>query len=230
MEFFNDLYLRFHQSFIVEDRWSFFLDGFWMTLLLTIASFILGTLLGALLCALKLSGNRIVCKVVNFINSLFIQLPTLVLLMMFVYIIFGSSALSVVVIIIFGLTIKAGCYMADIFYSAVTTVSKGEIEAATTLGLNKWQIFTKIILPQAASMAMPIYQNQFIITLQETSIVGYLAIMDLTRVSDIITARTLDAMFGLVSISIIYLMIGWTGKFLLGLLNRKRHIGDVVND
>ncbi len=225
MDFWNSIASKFYMTFIYEQRWRFFLDGFWMTLLLTLSSFIFGTLLGMLLCRLKLSKYAVVRKTVNLIISLFVQLPTMVLLMVFVYIIFGSAPLSVVVIVIFGLTIKAACYMADIFHTAVTAVDSGEAEAAQTLGMSKLQVFRYITFPQAVTSALPVYKNQFVITLQETSIVGYVAIQDLTRASDIVTARTLDAMFGLLVVSILYLLIGWVATSLLGLLGHTKHLG-----
>lgn len=226
--FLEDLFSLLYVTFIYEDRWKFFLEGFGMTLLLTLSSFILGSLFGALLCALKLSRRRWIQKISSVFVSLLVQLPTLVLLMIFVYIIFGSVPLSVVVIVIMGLTLKAGAYLADIFYSAVTSVEKGEIEAAHTLGMSKFQTFRYITLPQAISSALPIYKNQFIITLQETAIVGYLAIVDLTRASDIVSARTLNAMFGLLVISVLYLLIGWAGNSLLSLLGHQKHLGGEV--
>ena len=226
--FLEDLFSLLYVTFIYEDRWKFFLEGFGMTLLLTLSAFILGSLFGALLCALKLSRRRWIQKISSVFVSLLVQLPTLVLLMIFVYIIFGSVPLSVVVIVIMGLTLKAGSYLADIFYSAVTSVDKGEIEAAHTLGLSKFQTFRYITLPQAISSALPIYKNQFIITLQETAIVGYLAIVDLTRASDIVSARTLNAMFGLLVISVLYLLIGWAGNSLLSLLGHQKHLGGEV--
>lgn len=226
--FLEDLFSLLYVTFIYEDRWKFFLEGFGMTLLLTLSAFILGSLFGALLCALKLSRRRWIRKISSVFVSLLVQLPTLVLLMIFVYIIFGSVPLSVVVIVIMGLTLKAGSYLADIFYSAVTSVDKGEIEAAHTLGLSKFQTFRYITLPQAISSALPIYKNQFIITLQETAIVGYLAIVDLTRASDIVSARTLNAMFGLIVISVLYLLIGWAGNSLLSLLGHQKHLGGEV--
>lgn len=226
--FLEDFFSLLYVTFIYEDRWKFFLNGFGMTLLLTLSSFILGSLFGALLCALKLSRRRWIQKISSVFVSLLVQLPTLVLLMIFVYIIFGSVPLSVVVIVIMGLTLKAGAYLADIFYSAVTSVEKGEIEAAHTLGMSKFQTFRYITLPQAISSALPIYKNQFIITLQETAIVGYLAIVDLTRASDIVSARTLNAMFGLLVISVLYLLIGWAGNSLLSLLGHQKHLGGEV--
>lgn len=216
---------RFYVSFIFEDRYLYILKGLKTTLILTLGSFILGALLGILFCALKRSKNKIVVKVTNLICNFFVQIPTMVLLMVFVYIIFGTSTLNILITVIIALTIKASAFLASIFYTAVETVDKGEIEAARTLGMSKKQAFFNVILPQTITIALPLFKNQFISTLQETSVVGYLAIMDLTRASSIITSRTLDAFFGLLCISIIYLLIGYIGQSLIGLLDKRTHIG-----
>lgn len=224
-EFFSDLGDRFFMTFVYEDRWKFFVEGFGMTILLTISSFVLGTALGALFCWMQLSKRVVIRKTAKLITDLFVQLPTLVLLLVFVYVLFGETTLSVVLIVILGLTLKAASYMSEIFYTAVVSVQEGELEAASTLGMTKFQVFRWITLPQAITTALPVYKNQFVITLQETSIVGYLAIVDLTRASDIVTARTLDAMFGLISIAVLYLLIGWAGSALLNVLGHRKHLG-----
>ena len=221
----EDLLNRIYLSFIFQDRWKFFVEGLGITLLLTAGSFIIGSLLGAAFCALKISRHGIVRKVTNAFISFLVQLPTLVLLMLFVYILFGETSLSVTIVVLFGLTLKASAYLSDIFYTAVTAVNTGEVEAAHTLGLSRVQVFRYITLPQAISTALPVYKNQFVITLQETSVVGYLAIMDLTRASEVVTSRTYDALFGLIFVSVLYLLVGYLGNMLLNLLGKKKHLG-----
>ncbi len=80
------------------------------------------------------------------------------------------------------------------------------------------------MLPQAVETALPLYKNQFIFTMQETSIVGYLAIIDLTRASSIVSSRTMDAFFGLISVTIIYFVIGFTAKKFFDLFGKQKHI------
>ena len=216
---------KFYIAFIFEDRYLYILKGLKTTVILTLGSFILGTLIAFLLCALKRSKNKVVKRISNLICNFFVQIPTMVLLMVFVYIIFGSSSLNILITVIIALTIKASSYLSDIFYTAVETVNTGEIEAARTLGMTKKQTFFNVTFPQAVKIALPLFKNQFIFTLQETSVVGYLAIMDLTRASSIITSRTMDAFFGLLCVSIIYLLIGYIGQNLLNLLGKEKHIG-----
>ena len=72
---------------------------------------------------MKMSKRTGVRKIANAVISFLVQLPTLVILMLFVYLIFGSVPISAVIIVIFGLTLKAGSYLADIFYTAITTAA-----------------------------------------------------------------------------------------------------------
>lgn len=201
-----------------------------MTLLLTFASFLGGTILGAILCGLRMIPRKGIQKVVIWFVNLMVQLPTLVLLMVFVYLLFSSSSISVVLIVIFGLMLKCGAYLSEIFYTAVNGVNEGQAEAARSLGMSKLQAFVYITFPQSLQAAIPLYKNQFIITLQETSLVGTLAVQDLTKASNIVTSRTLDAFFGLILISIVYLLVGFICSKLIDLLRIKRHIGGTDND
>jgi len=226
----SNLISRFYMTFVYENRWQFFLDGLLMTLLLTFASFLGGTIFGALLCGLRLLKVKWIKKVTETLINLLVQLPTLVLLMVFVYVLFSNTSLSVVLTVIFGFMLKAGAYMSEIFYSAITGINQGQAEAARTLGMTGFQAFYHVTFPQALEAMIPLYKNQFVITLQETSLVGTLAIQDITKASNIVTSRTLDAFFGLIFISIVYLVIGFVCTKLLDLLHNKKHLGDGLDD
>lgn len=226
----ENIYYRLIITFVEDNRWKFFVDGLLTTIVLTVFSFILGSAIGALFCWLRYSKSKAFIKVINIINAFLVQLPTLVLLMVMVYIIFGKTNLSVIVVVIIGLTLKTGSYMSDIFYSAIESTNSGETEAARALGMNKFQAFVYITLPQAIDNSLPVYKNQFITTLQETSIVGSLAIQDLTKASTIVTSRTLDAFFGLICISILYILIGFIGSLIINTLSNRKHLGDEKHD
>jgi len=213
-----------YQNLIYQDRWRFLLDGFLMTLLLTFVSFVVGSLLGALLCVVKRSRFRRLGALADLMTQFFVRLPTLVLLMIMAYVLFANASLSMEVLVMIGLTVKAASYIYSIFYTAVESVAPGEREAARSLGMSARLAFLQVSLPQAVRQALPIYKNQFIITLQETAIVGYLAVQDLTRASDIITSRTFDALAGLLITAVLYLMIGWAAAALLSLPGREKHL------
>ncbi len=221
----NSLAQRFYMTFLFEDRYLFFLDGLKTTLFLTLGSFLLGTLLGALLCAALRSSRPVLARPARVLTAFFLQIPTMVLLMVLVYILFGQSTLPVLLIVLVGLTVKTGVTLAVTFRTALEAVSPGEVEAARTLGMNASSTFIYVVLPQVVSAAMPLYKDQFVMTLQETSVVGYLAVMDLTMASDVVASRTLDAFFGLFAITVVYFLLGLAGRALLGRLGRRGHLG-----
>ena len=217
----NTIWQKIYETFIYDDRYLFFVSGLKVTLQLTLASFIFGTAVGVLLCAGARSKREWIRKTAKVLVALFTEIPTMMLLMIFVYIIFGRSILPVLVIVAIGLTLKAGAYLSVIFGTSLDTVEGGEIEAARTLGMTRWQAFRYVALPQTVTAALPLYRNQFIMSMQETSVVGYLAVVDLTRAASIVQSRTLDAFFGLITVTLIYFLIGAVAKLLFRLLSGR---------
>ncbi|MGI5881292.1 MAG: amino acid ABC transporter permease [Syntrophomonadaceae bacterium] len=217
-------------NLIYEDRYLFLIKGFGMTLYLTVMTFLLGTLIGALFCRLRFSKNPTISKTVTWLKTLFIRLPTLVLLIIFVYLLFADTTIDTVSLAILAFAIKTGSYISDIMSSAMETVDKGEIEAGRTLGMSRFMVFRLVTLPQAIKNALPVYKNQLIITLQETSLVGFLAVNDLTRASQIITSRTLDPYLSIIITAMAYLLIGAFSGMLFKLVDKEKHLrlGDFI--
>ena len=221
----NAFYKLFYYTFIFEDRYTIFLTGFVNTLILSVASFVCGTLFGILFCQMKRSGNKVLKKIADTITTLLINTPTMVLLLLFVYVIFGSVSTPLMVIVVLALTIKTGSYICEIIATSFDTIDPGEIEAARTLGLSKNLAFRVIVLPQIISTGLELYKNQFILNMQDTAVVGYIALVDLTRASSIVAARTMDSLLGLFTITIIYFVIGFVFKKLFDLMRVRKHIG-----
>ena len=93
--------------------------------------------------------------------------------------------------------------------SGAASVAKGQTEAALALGFSERQAFRKFVLPQAILTFFPAYQTEIVTLLKSTSIVGYIAVQDLTKVADLIRARTFDAFLPLIFISVLYLILTW---------------------
>jgi His/Glu/Gln/Arg/opine family amino acid ABC transporter permease subunit len=223
-EFWQTIQDSIYLNLVYEDRYLFIIKGFGMTLYLTAMTFILGTLIGALFCKLRLSKNKMMVKLTVLFKDLFIRLPTLVLLIVFTYMLFAGTSIDTVVLAILAFALKAGAYISDIMYSAITTVNKGEVEAGRTLGMSPFKVFRLVVLPQAIKNALPVYKNQLIITMQETSLVGFLAINDLTRASSVITSRTMDPYISIIITVIAYLLIGAGSGLLFKLVERDKHL------
>lgn len=216
----NSVYI----NLIYEDRYLFLLKGFGLTLYMTFATFCIGTVLGAVFCRIKLNNSQIATKIIDLVCNLLIRLPTLVLLLIFVYLLFSNTDIDTVIMAIIAFSMKAGSYIMVIMYSAVKAVNPGEIEAGRTLGMSKFKVFRLITLPQAVKHALPTYKNQLIITLQETSLVGFLAINDLTRASQVITSRTMDPYLSIIISAVAYLLIGAFSNLLFWFFERNKHL------
>ena len=211
-------------NLIYEDRYELILSGLKATLILTIVSFVAGTLLGMAFCAGKGSRNRVVRTVCRLFTQLMVKLPPLVLLMIFAYLIFVNSSLTPVAIAVVTFTLKCASHLAEMFRTAVDSVSPGEVEAARTLGYSRRQVFFRVVFPQALHQVMPLYKTQFVLTMQDTSVVSLLAIEDMSRAVTVISSRTMDPVAALVITSIVYLLLGFIANRMLSLADRSKHL------
>jgi polar amino acid transport system substrate-binding protein len=112
-----------------------------------------------------------------------------------------------VAVIAFGLNFAA--YAAEIFRVGIQSIDRGQTEAGISMGLSRIGTFRHIILPQTIQRILPVYKGEFISMVKMTSIVGYVAVQDLTKVSDIIRSRTFDAFFPLVMVAVLYFLLAY---------------------
>ena len=110
---------------------------------------------------------------------------------------------------IIGFSLNFAAYAGEMLRAGIDSVPKGQREAALALGFNRRQTFIKVVLPQALRQILPVYRGEFINMLKSTSIVGFIAIQDLTKVSDIIRSRTYEAFFPLIATALIYFATAW---------------------
>ncbi len=197
----------FEKTFIKENRWKLIVNGLYITLEITFFAGILGTILGFFLCLLIRSKKKWISNIARAWSKLIQGIPSLVVLMIIYFVVFGSSNLSPVIIGIIAFGIMFSVSVAGILNSGINAVDGGQWEAASALGFNPFVTFTKIILPPAVKQALPLYVGELVAMLKLTSIVGYISIEDLTKASDIIRSRTFEAFFPLITTAIIYFMI-----------------------
>ena len=207
--FIASLKTSFERTFVREDRWKLVLQGIGVTIFISILSAIFGNLIGFLVCLLRLSRNKIAdAFAITYIRVLQ-GTPAVVLLMILFYVVFARSGLDGVWVAIIGFGMNFGAYVSEMMRTGIEAVDKGQMEAALSLGYTKTRAFFKIVFPQAARHFLPVYQGEFISMVKMTSVVGYIAVLDLTKASDIIRSRTYEAFFPLVTTAIIYFLIAW---------------------
>ena len=152
-------------------------------------------------------GGKISNSITNFFLWLIHGMPTVLLLMILYYIVFGSSTLSGTWVSVVGFTLMFACFMIDMLRVGCHAIGRGQFEASRALGYSDSQSFFRIILPQAAQHFLPIYRNDVITLIKETSVVGYIAVLDLTKISDLVRSRTYEAFFPLIVTAIMYFVI-----------------------
>jgi polar amino acid transport system substrate-binding protein len=226
----------FNKTFVVEDRYQLILAGLWTTIVISIMSLLFGSILGAVICAMRRSRSRVLSGLARFYIRLIQGIPIVLILMILYYILFAKVDIDPVLIAIVGFSINFAAYSAEIFRTAIDATDKGQLEAAYALGFTRVSSFFKVTLPQALRHIIPIFQGEFISMVKMTSVVGYIAIQDLTKMTDIIRSRTFDAFFPLVVTALIYFVITYFFIILLGKVEvkidpkrRKRVVKGIVN-
>ena len=223
MDMFSDVAESFSNNLIVEDRYRMILDGLQVTLLITLCAAVLGTLLGGLVCWMRMSRWKWLQQVARVYIDLMRGTPVLVLLMLMYYVVMAPVDATGIVVAIVTFAMNTAAYISEMLRTTIQGIDRGQTEAGLALGFTQRQTFFRIVLPQVVRAVMPVYQGEIISLLKGTSIVGYIAVADMTRASDLIRSRTFDAFFPLIITAIIYFLIAWLiGVFLQSLVQHRR--------
>ena len=220
-DFIESIKDKMYKTFIEEDRYKLIIDGILTTLLITFVSIACGTVIGFICFLLARKFNGLVKKVIDAIAYVIAGLPVVVILMILFYIIFSKSKLDGSIISIIGFSLIVGLSIYGLLKTGVDAIDKGQYEGALALGYTDNQALFKFILPQAFRIIMPSYRGEIISLIKSSSIVGYVTVQDLTRVSDIIRSRTYDAFFPLIVTAVIYFVLAWLLTKLADYLQKK---------
>ena len=212
----------FFNNIVAEKRYLLIINGLKQTVIITFFSIIFGTITGALICFLRMSRRKLVSGFAKIYINVMRGTPVLVLLMILFYVIFATTKLSAAAIAVIAFSLNMGAYSSEIFRTAIQRIDAGQREAGIALGFTKIQTFIYIIFPQALKSIIPVYNGEIVSLLKMTSIVGYIAVIDLTKASDIIRSRTFDAFFPLIIVAAIYFLLAWLLGAMLGMFNQKR--------
>ena len=213
----------FYNNLIAEDRYRMILDGLQVTLVITLFAALLGTLLGGLVCWMRMNRRPWLQKVARVYIDIMRGTPVLVVLMLMYYVIMVPVNATGVMVAIVTFGLNTAAYIGEMLRTAIQGIDRGQTEAGLALGFTKRQTFFQIVLPQVVRSVMPVYQGEIISLLKGTSIVGYIAVTDMTRASDLIRSRTFDAFFPLLVTAVIYFFMAWLiGRLLTALVQRER--------
>ena len=213
-------------TFVKNDRYKYILEGLRNTIIITIIALFIGLFTGILLAIIRSVHDMLgKLKILNAVCKLYITVirgtPVVVQLLIIYFIIFATSSLNPIIIASIAFGMNSAAYVAEIVRAGINAVPKGQLEAGSSLGLPFSSTMILVILPQAIKNILPALCNEGITLLKETSISGYIGIMDLTRAGDIIRAQTFEAFVPLIGVALIYLVIVIFLTYLVGKLERR---------
>ena len=182
---------------VVNGSTPLLIDGLQMTVIVSIASIVIGLIVGLIACLMKMSKLAPVRGLAHFYIWVIRGTPMIVQAF---FIFFGVNEvisgvmsgfkLSVLSASILTVSLNAGAYLAEIYRGGINAVPKGQTEAARSLGLTQGKTMRKIVLPQAIRISIPAMVNQFIITIKDTSILSVIGLGELTNLTKVYAAGT----------------------------------------
>ncbi len=242
MDFSNGFFAEFKRVMLEGGRFDFILAGLENTFIITFGALALGVAIGILVAAVRTSFDKnkesmklrggvgyYVLAFLNAICKFYLTVtrgtPVVVQLMIAYFVIFAAAD-SGVPVAIFAFGINSGAYVAEIFRAGIMSVDNGQFEAGRSLGFNYFQTMRYIVIPQMFKAVLPTLCNEFIALLKETSVAGYVGVVDLTKAGNTIAGRTFSYFIPLFTVAIIYLVIVMILSWLVGRLERRLRKSD----
>ncbi|NLK17358.1 MAG: amino acid ABC transporter permease [Clostridiales bacterium] len=211
------------------------LVGLQNTLLISVAALAIGLIIGTLMATIKLIPSseklpvKVLKKIVDAYVALFRGTPIVVQLLIMYFVALPLIGLArvpplIVAMIAFGL--NSGAYVSEMVRGGILSVDKGQMEAGRTLGLTYVQTMKLIILPQAIKNIVPMIGNEFIALIKETSVVSFIAVIDLTKAFKQIGDATYEYIIPYLMLALCYLILVLGITYLLRLVERRMRRSD----
>lgn len=199
-------------NLIEKDRYQYITKGLWITVRIAFFAALFGALIGLLIALIKVAHSETKkLKLLNFAANLYTTVirgtPALVQLFIVYYSFCSILKVDRFYAAIISFSINSGAYVSEIIRAGIMSVDKGQMEAGRSLGLSHRTTMIKIIFPQALKNILPALGNEFITLVKETSVAGYIGVIDLSKAGDIIRSQTYSPTIPLYTVALIYLII-----------------------
>ncbi len=228
--------------FLDDNRYMKLVEGFLNTLKITAGALFVGVIIGVIIAAVRTSYDKnkesmklrggigyYILAFFNTICKIYLTVirgtPVVVQLMIAYFVIFVSTDNGVLVGI-FAFGINSGAYVAEIFRAGIMSIDNGQFEAGRSLGFNYFQTMKSIVIPQMFKAVLPTLLNEFIALLKETSVAGYVGVMDLTKAGNIVAGRTFMYFIPLFTVAGVYLITVMILTSLVSKLERRLRKSD----
>ena len=218
----------FCEKFFDQGGYKNFLIGLSNTAIIAVFGLLIGFLIGCVIATIKILPSKSpVLKVVKKICDVYIAIfrgtPMVVQLLLMHFALFPAIGLDIDSVVeatlIFGLNSSA--YMAEILRGGINAVDSGQMEAGRSLGFGFGATMLRIVLPQAVKNILPTLGNEFIALIKETSVVSFIAVVDLTKALKSIAESTYEYFVPYIVLALTYLILVLVITWLIKLLERR---------
>ena len=236
LPFWQEVFVKFYQAFIENDRWLQYLKGMGTTLFVTAMALAIGVVLGIIVAVIRTAHDQQrpgrhnpLLTFVNGICKVYVTVirgtPMMVQLLIMGLVIFSNSR-EFTAIGALTLGINSGAYVAEIIRGGLMSLDPGQAEAGRSLGLNYIDTMRFIVIPQAFKAILPALGNEFIILLKDTSLITVIGGKEMLHAAQSIYGRTWEQMYPLVGTALMYLLLVMIFSWLQGILERRLRQSD----
>lgn len=216
--------------YIISEYSVSLLNGLKNTIIIALIAFLIGLVLGCLIAIVRIvpKKDNLVLKILDKVCGIYVTIirgtPVVVQLLLMYFGILASTNLNALTIAIMVFGLNSSAYMSEIIRSGILSVDKGQMEAGRTLGLSYFKTMKSIVLPQAIKNTVPTILNELIALLKETSVAGYITVIDVTMAVQRIVSNEYEALAPYIVLAIIYLVIVGILTIIVRMIERRlRH-------
>lgn len=208
------------------------LSGLGNTLIIALSAFLIGVLLGTLIAVIKVTPkyNNWFLKILDKICDVYVMVvrgtPVVVQLLLMYFGLLAQSALThsvsgtlFIAILVFGL--NSAAYQSEYIRASILSIDKGQMEAGRALGMSYTSTMLRVVIPQAAKNVVPTMGNELITLLKDTSVAGYITVIDVTFAVQRIVARNYMALVDYMILAVIYLIVVLIVTIILKLIEKR---------
>lgn len=224
---FLNIWEQFDFNIIQGDRYKMLLEGLGTNATITVCAALLGLLLGGVVALMRLSSLKVLRGLATVYVTVIRGTPVVVQLMIVWFVVLVSTPVTKTFAAVIAFALNSAAYVGEIIRGGILSIDKGQTEAGRSLGLSSGATMMLIVIPQALKNALPALLNEFIALWKETSVVGFIGLMDLTKAGDYIKSRTFSAFFPLLTVAAIYLLVVMALTRVFGLVERRLRQSDI---
>lgn len=223
----------FVEQFITYGGYKKVLNGLLITVEVAVFGLLIGVLIGTIIAIIKVvPKNNVIVRILDRIGVVYVAIfrgtPMVVQLLVAYWVLLPvlgwDVAAKAVAIIMFGL--NSGAYVSEIMRAGINSVDKGQMEAGRALGLPFWKSMLKIVIPQSIKNILPTIGNEFISLIKETSVLSFIAIVDLTKAFKQLGDGNYNYIIPYLMLAIVYLILVLIITGLVKLLERRLRASD----